>query len=91
MVLSLGTPNGTEILICINYKTLTPVNLVELGITMVVVITIYMVITYIIEVFKGEHLDSVEPKSKNKSNIKKIKNEESLEIIEEGENKNVNH
>ena len=91
MVLSFGNPNGTETLICINYKVLTPVNLVELGITMVVVITLYMVITYIIEVFKGEHLDSVEPKSKNKSNIKKTKNEESLEIIEEGENKNVNH
>ena len=69
-IVSFGNANGNESLFQINYKTITPVNWVEVGITTVIVVTAYICITYIIEVFKGEHLeDNKSKKDKENNNV----------------------
>lgn len=46
-----------ESIIAINFQALTLVNWFVLGIIVILVSALYLIITYIIEVFKGEHLN----------------------------------
>ena len=47
----------TESIIAINFQELTLVNWFVLGIIVILVSALYLIVTYIIEVFKGEHLN----------------------------------
>ena len=66
-LLSFGNSSGSESFFHINFKSITPVNWVETVIATTVVVTAYICITYIIEVFKGEHLEDNKSK-KEKEN-----------------------
>ena len=46
-----------ESIIAIDFQALTLVNWFVLGIIVILVSALYLIITYIIEVFKGEHLN----------------------------------
>ncbi|MCR5505899.1 MAG: HAD-IC family P-type ATPase [Bacilli bacterium] len=93
-LLSHRVPNGDAPILHLNFKALNPVNYLEVLIATTVVITFYLVITYIIEVMHGEHLeedkDATKRKNKKKQKVEEIKEKNISELVE-GDNTNVDN
>ena len=47
----------TESILAINFPSLTIVNYFALGIMIVLIASIYILVSYIVEIFRGEHLN----------------------------------